>query len=301
MGFSPLANLLAVVAALAALSALALLGLRRRRGRRLLRRLRRLLHHDAAATHARPGAEGPLARHLTALLRRAGVEPARWQAWTLAGTLAAAVLGGLWLGPAGLLPPLGVLGAAYLWLLHRAGARRRLMLSQLPSFIDHLVRAVHAGNTLDTAFASAVAEAPEPLRGALAPVLRELRLGGELEVALAHAARLYSLRELRLMTLAVAVNRRYGSSIHDLLKSVVGMIRRAEAARNELRALTGETRLSALVLGVLPLGVAVFILIVNPAYLQHLWTDPSGRAVLAAAVGLQAAGALILWRMIRSI
>lgn len=303
MSFNSLAILLAVTAALISLALLAVSELRRKRGEQMLLRLRLLIGSDSRTQAPKPATEHWLLNLVTELLWRAGITPARWHAVAVGvGAAVAALLGALIHGAGGLLfYPAALLGIVYLTLLHRARVRRRLMVEQLPVFIDHLARAVSTGNTLDSAFGVATAEARDPLRDAMERVVREVRLGGALEEALGQTARIHDMQELRVLTLAVAVNRRYGSSIQELLRSVVTMIRRAEAARNELRALTGETRLSAWVLGLLPLGIAAFTLITNPDYMGVLWSDATGRVILGLGVGFQLVGGLLLWRMMRSI
>jgi tight adherence protein B len=79
------------------------------------------------------------------------------------------------------------------------------------------------------------------------------------------------------------------------------MIREREQAARQLSAMTGETRVTAWVLGCLPLGLAGYFLIANPAYLLAMWNDHSGQIMLATAFGLQAVGSLALWRMLRSV
>jgi tight adherence protein B len=71
--------------------------------------------------------------------------------------------------------------------------------------------------------------------------------------------------------------------------------------QRELRAMTGETRVTAWVLGAMPTMIAGFMVYSSPSYIGTMWYDPSGRTVLMVAGGFQALGVLILWRMIKSI
>jgi tight adherence protein B len=265
-------------------------------------RLRELLGYvdrrDLPSVQARKGLLTTLA---TNQLKRAGFVPAPWMLSAgIAALLLAALFGVSLSGMVGLLLyPMAALGAGWLFLLYRARRRRRMMIEQTPTFIDHLMRAVSTGNTLDAAIMSATAEARDPLRPVFDQVVRDIRLGGELEEALEEATRTYDIDELRILSLAVRVNRKYGSSIQDLLKSVVILVRRAEAARREFKAMTGETRLSAWVLSLLPIMLAAYIIFTNPEYLGHLLYDETGRVILIIAIVLQAIGAFILWRMTR--
>jgi tight adherence protein B len=103
------------------------------------------------------------------------------------------------------------------------------------------------------------------------------------------------------MALAVDVNQRYGGSIKALLNSITVMVRQREQARREFSALTGETRFSAWVLGILPIAVAAYMAAINPGYIESMWVSDEGRNILYFALGFQVTGSLILWKMMKSI
>jgi tight adherence protein B len=240
---------------------------------------------------------------ITDRMRRAGIEPKSWH-------LVAVSFGGvLWIGTAALLRGFfgAVLGAALLcgaimgFLNWRTRKQSERILEQLPSFLDHVVRAVQTGSSLPNALITATEETPEPIQSVFARVVRQTRLGVSLEEALDQAASLYTVRELRILALTVRVSQRYGGSVREVLGSIVTMIRQRERARREFRAMTGETRVSAWILGALPATIAVYVMIVNPDYLGRMTADDAGRIALYVAGGLQGVGSLVLWRMVKSV
>lgn len=213
-----------------------------------------------------------------------------------------AVFGGLSKGLTfGLSMPILGVCVIYFWLLNKAKRRVNLILVQLPLFIDQVLRGLGTGRSMEGALTLAAEETPSPLKEIITRVLRAGKLGADLGESIQEAADLYRVNELYLLALAIRINRSYGSSVRDLLQNVAKMIHDRESARNELRALTGETRVTAWVLGLLPPGMAAYIMMMNPKYLETMWQDTSGRTLLIFAVTLQIAGALTLWRMIKSI
>jgi tight adherence protein B len=202
------------------------------------------------------------------------------------------LLGGLVIG-------FGLVGALLI-LQQLAGRRQRQIILQLPEFLEHVQRALMAGNTLEESFAEAAREGTEPLRGLFQGVARQVRLGAPVEDALAQAADLHDLPDVRVLAMTARVNRRYGGSIRNMIKSLVQVIRARGTAARELRALTAETRFSALLLFIIPLGITLFILLRNPAFYADMWDDRLGRMLLFAAAGLQLLGGLLIWRMLRS-
>ena len=205
---------------------------------------------------------------------------------------------GVW----GLLTTLALFATSlYAFILWRAAATRETLRQQLPGFIDQLIRAMGIGRSFESALLQAIDDSPHPLSAALESVKVESSLGGDVADSLKNAAELYRMKELHLITLALRINRRYGGSIKAMLENIIAMIRHREQAERELRALTGETRLSAWVLGTIPVLMAAYMLITNPTYIGYLLNHPHGMAIVYTALGLQATGALLLWRMMRSI
>ncbi|WP_447589167.1 type II secretion system F family protein [Aquipseudomonas campi] len=188
-----------------------------------------------------------------------------------------------------------------MWLAWRVRRRTKRMIEQLPALLDQVLRSLHSGKTLGDAMVRAIDEAPEPLSGALQRVSNQVRLGVGLAEALEEAADLYAIEELRILTLGVRVNHRYGGSAGELLQNLINVIHERDNIARQFRAMTGETRITAWVLGCLPLALAGYILVVNPNYLMSMWLDPSGRTMLLASFGMQAFGCFLLWRMLRNL
>ncbi|MCY1562657.1 hypothetical protein D9M68_1000910 [compost metagenome] len=76
-------------------------------------------------------------------------------------------------------------------------------------------------------------------------------------------------------------------------------MRDREQAEHELVAMSSETRLSAWILGLLPVCVAAFMIMNNPSYFLGMWNDGTGRMLVLMGVGLQASGGLLLYRLAR--
>lgn len=200
---------------------------------------------------------------------------------------------------AGLMTAVAGLLLIHVYLLNRSSRRQRILCSQLPDFMDRLLRPLIAGNTIDEAFAIATRESPEPIRGLFMSVARQLRFGAPLEDALAQTAEVHDLTDLHALAMATRVHRQYGGSIRNMIKSLISMARSRETSAQELRALTAETRMSAWVLVAVPVAITVFILLRNPEYYSAMWSSLTGRSVLLAGFGMQFLGAIVIWRMMR--
>ena len=185
-------------------------------------------------------------------------------------------------------------------LARRAAARRSKMLEQMPPFLESAMRVLSAGNTLEESIAVAAREAPEPLRPLMSSVGRQVRLGAPIEAVLMEAGDIHRLRDIKVMALAAGINRKFGGSMKNILRSLIQTIRQRDVAARELRALTAETRFSAVVLSGIPASLSIYIYMKNPKYYSDMWLDPVGRVLLVLSVLMQLTGVVLIMRMMAS-
>lgn len=183
----------------------------------------------------------------------------------------------------------------------RADKRQRRMVTQLPVFLDAVVRLITIGSSLGAAFQTASASVDQPLREVMERVAAQNRTGKDLDIALEQTARVYGLKELKLVSAVVAVTLRYGGRSDQVLDRMASFIRDIEQARQELVALSAEVRLSAWILSLLPIGIATYIVVFNPTLIIGMYNDPTGFKMLIAAVVLQVGGSYWLYRLAKSL
>ncbi|MCG7325421.1 type II secretion system F family protein [Achromobacter sp. ACRQX] len=189
---------------------------------------------------------------------------------------------------------------AYFLLWLRADKRQRRMISQLPAFLDNIVRLLTIGNSIAAAFRTAAAATDEPLREVV-ETAASLSSSKELDAALAHVSRMYGLKELYMVAAVVSLAMRFGGRSDQVLERMAAFMRDVAQARNELTASSAEVRLSAWILALLPVGVAGFIIVANNNLFMGLWEDPQGFKMLLTAVCLQIGGCYWLYRMAKAI
>jgi tight adherence protein B len=212
-----------------------------------------------------------------------------WMCWELWGPLAGV---SVWV--------LSILGAVIVPQV-RYRIKVQTMVSQLPLFIDQVVRGLVTGRNVEGAIKLALESTAEPLRAVIDRANRQVELGADLGGALREAATFYDVRELHLLALAVNTSRVYGGSPREMLESIVSVIRQREQMTAELNAMTGETRVSAWVLGILPVVIGGYMVWSNPQYVEAMWGTATGRNVLLGALAWQTLGGLMLWRMVKSV
>ncbi len=224
-----------------------------------------------------------------ALTLLAGTMLTAWIVWQVLGGLEAL----LWVGFA---TTLGILVPQV-----RYKQKVNKLVSQIPLFIDQVVRGLVSGRNIEGAFKLASESLDEPLLELINRVQRNVELGADLGDAMRDAARFYDVKELHMLALAVHTSRVYGGSPREMLESIVSLIRQREQMQRELRAMTGETRVTAWVLGLMPMLIVFYLVSTSPGYIATMWDQESGRTIMMVAGTLQALGGLILWSMVKSI
>ena len=87
--------------------------------------------------------------------------------------------------------------------------------------------------------------------------------------------------ELRLLISSILLQRETGGNLIEILSNIADTVRSRFVFQAKVRAMTSEAKFSAVILGGLPLAVSAMILVINPSYLQPLFTEPVGNLLLA--------------------
>ena len=252
------------------------------------------LNADAGTTATAPA--GLLEKALPEWL--IGVIDARTAALGLAAIVALAAIAGLfggWIAALSALTLLALLAIFAVWL--RLQKFRRKMISQLPAYIDAMVRLITIGNSTQAAFQLAIATTEAPLRAQLERSASLVRAGMDLDRALHQTASNVRIEEMFLLASILGLGVRYGGRSDLLLERVGNFMRDREQAEHELLAMSSETRLSAWILGLLPVSVGAFFILTNPGYFLGMWNDGTGRMMVLSAGGFQLFGAALLYRL----
>jgi tight adherence protein B len=217
----------------------------------------------------------------------------------IAGILVAGALGVVLAGPLlglalGLVVPIATKVAVNLL----ATRRQRAFADQLDDSLQLIASGLRAGHSLMQALNSVATEAEEPTSVEFSRVINETRVGRELGQALDETARRMNSADFAWVTQAIAINREVGGNLAEVLDGVGHTIRERNQIRRQVKALSAEGRLSALVLMALPLGVLAFLSLSNPAYIARFTESFAGYALIAAGVLLLVIGGLWLRKVV---
>lgn len=265
-------------------------------------------HGDGVTAGAKSLAEQVLSANkgfdaaLSAKLEAAGMslKPAEWLLIQVGSAFGAALVGAL-LGSfpmAVLLLGLG-LAIPYVYLTLKKARRVRAFGDQLADTLQLMAGSLSAGLSFAQSIDTVVREGSEPVTTEFKRALIEARLGVQLEDALENVADRMQSADFKWVVLAVRIQREVGGNLAEVLNQVADTIRERAYLKRQVKSLSAEGVLSAWILGALPPAMFVYFLMVNPDYMQPMFTEPMGWAMLGGGVLMMAIGAFWMNRLVK--
>ncbi len=203
------------------------------------------------------------------------------------GGLGAGAVVGLLLGRSMIAALIGLILAAVfppLFLSFKAKRRFKKFVSQLPDTLQLLSSTLKAGYSFMQGVEAVSKEITDPMGAELRRVVTEAQLGRAVEDALDASAERMASDDFGWAVMAVRIQREVGGNLAELLLTVAETMTARERLRREVSALTAEGRMSAIILGALPVGLAVIMYVLNPTYTGLLFSHSLGRIMLGVAI-----------------
>jgi tight adherence protein B len=176
--------------------------------------------------------------------------------------------------------------------------RRAAFAEQLPDNLQVLSSALRSGHSLIGALSVVIEECAEPSRSEFRRVIADEQLGVPLEEALGVVVYRMDNNDLEQVALVAALQRKTGSSAAEVLDRVNETVRERFELRRLVNTLTAQGRLSRWIVSLLPPALMLVISLINPNYLDPLFSTPGGRLLLVVATFLVIMGSLVIKRIV---
>jgi tight adherence protein B len=174
------------------------------------------------------------------------------------------------------------------WLGRRKSSRLNAFNKQLPDTITLIANALRAGSSFLQAIELVVRESHPPISTEFGRVIREVNLGLAFDTALENMVRRVKSDDLELMATAISIQHTVGGNLAEILDSIAFTIRERVRIKGEIRTLTAQQRMSGYVVGFLPIGLAGFLFIAAPGFMNPMFDArvnvgglPAGIIILA--------------------
>ena len=191
---------------------------------------------------------------------------------------------------------LGLLPFLFVFFVRKRRLKRFAAL--LPEALELVSRALRAGHSLAAGIQLVAQEMSSPICDEFTRCYEEQNLGVPLEEALEAMTDRVPNMDLRFFVTAVILQRQTGGDLAEILDKIGHLIRERFKIWGAIQALTGEGRLSGVILLALPPVLFGVIYRLNQEYVMALFTDPLGKQMLMAAVVMQILGALVIRKIV---
>lgn len=241
-------------------------------------------------------------RGLDARLEQAGValRPGEYVLLLSAVALLALLLTGALVNPVvGVIVAAATVLSGKAVLQHRVLRRRAAFEDQLSDTLQMLASSLRSGHGLQQAIDAVAKEAERPTSDELRRVIVETRLGRDLSTCLDAMADRMASEDFEWVVQAVAIHRDVGGNLSEVLDQVSETIRDRNQVRRQVKVLSAEGRLSAIVLLAMPFAAFGALALINPEYIAELTTSTTGHMLIALAFVLMSVGAIWIRRLVR--
>jgi tight adherence protein B len=187
----------------------------------------------------------------------------------------------------------------YAYASHMRTKRFAQFEEKFPETIDTLARAVRAGHAFTTALEMIANEVAEPVAGEFRQLYEEQKFGLPVRDALLNLADRVPLVDVKFFVTAVMLQRETGGNLAEILDNLSYVIRERFKILRQVRVHTAQGRLTMALLMALPPVIVVLMLLINPGFIQPLFTDPLGHALIVGGITLQTMGYFVIRRIIR--
>ena len=205
-----------------------------------------------------------------------------------------------------------VLGAIFglfiprIYLSFAAKRRMRAFENQLSDTLNLWVNALRSGYSVLQAMEAIATELPPPVSVEFERVVQEVRLGLGLPQALYNMLHRVPSDDLDLVITAVNIQREVGGNLAEVLDTISFTIRERVRIKGEIRTLTAQGRLSGWIISLLPIGLALVLMLINPDYMgqllafapPYLFSLPCGWIVVGASLLMMLIGFLIIQKIV---
>lgn len=177
----------------------------------------------------------------------------------------------------------------------RAAAFERL----LPQSMMLVSTSLRSGFGLPQALDSIARDSAEPIAKEFSRALAETRIGTDIADALDRLAARMGSKSMEMAVMAIRIQREVGGNLAETLETTAKTLRERESLHRQVRALSAEGRLSGYILIALPIGLFLYMMVVNYGYVSLLWTTGPGLFMLVGGIVLMIIGVFWMNRVVK--
>ena len=194
----------------------------------------------------------------------------------------------------GLMPSatLAVIGAflPVVFIKVKKDKRKKAFEAQLGDTLIMMCNGLRSGFSFNQVMENVANDMPPPIGIEFGRVCNEIRYGATMEEALNSMCDRVKSADLLLVVSAVLIQRTTGGNLSEILSTISNTIRERIKIKGEINSITAQGRMSGLIIGALPIGIAAILMVVNPEYMSTFFTTTTGNIMLIVSVVMEVLG-----------
>lgn len=195
---------------------------------------------------------------------------------------------------------LGIVGGVGLprFILNMAVNRRqKKFIAHFADAMDIIVRGVRTGLPLNDCLKIIAHESPDPLGAEFRTVVEGESLGIPIEVCLEQLYERMPVSEVNFFGTVLNIQKTTGGNLGESLSNLSSVLRGRKLLREKIKAFSAEAKMSAIIIGSLPVVIMILISVVSPDYMTELYTTSRGHKNLMICVVLMCMGTFMMRKM----
>ncbi|WP_434352189.1 type II secretion system F family protein [Trichococcus flocculiformis] len=177
--------------------------------------------------------------------------------------------------------------------------RAKQLNDQLPQALSLISNGLRAGFSFSQAMAVVGREMEAPIADEFAKVLRDNSYGKNMDEALLDLGKRTDDEDLDIFITTLLIHLQVGGDLSEILDTISETIRERVKLKGDIRTMTAQSQMSAVVIGILPVAIAAVMFVLNPSYIGSLFLDPLGLMMVGVATGMMLLGAFLLTRIVK--
>ena len=176
--------------------------------------------------------------------------------------------------------------------------RRKIFQQQLGDALLIISNGLRSGYSFVQALDSVADAMTDPIAGEFKTASREIQLGMDTEESLLGIAERMQSEDFKLLTTAVVVQQKVGGNLSEIMETIAETIRERFRIERSVKTLTAQGRISGLIIGCLPVVICLAIALVNPEYIEPMFTTLRGQILIGLGVLMELLGILLIRKIV---
>lgn len=192
----------------------------------------------------------------------------------------------------------GFFGLPRFILKKKVARRQQKFLEEFADCLEAMIRLLKSGMPISEAIAMTAREYDGPIGEEMTKVYEAQRVGDTLPEAVEKLAFRVPMPEVKMFATAITIQTQTGSSLSEVLENLANVIRQRFKLKRKVQALSAEAKISAAIIGCLPVVVIGGMYFTNPDYISQLWLHSTGKTLMYISLGWMSVGIFIMKQMI---